>query len=208
MRQLFFLLLLPALLPAQTPKTVTEKPRPKWVVQAGFCLPEFYNLGYEINGSYFPLSKKHIRIGPSLQFNNFYIVQKNWFNSNNIEKATSAEVRLNALLNVEIIPFKKNTFYLGVAPYVGYQMLNNRGTVKNEVNQINLKWNYLLQNYDFGLRVKLGGYVDKQKRFGLESAFQFSARGAADDNPDTKIFNIGLPSYKAYVSVGATYRIQ
>ena len=202
------LIFFPVLLMAQKPAKTFEKINPKWTVQAGFCIPEFYNLGYELNASYYPVSKSWVRLGPAVQLNNFYIVQKEWFPTNNKEKATSAELRLNALFNVEIIPFKKNSFYVGVAPYIGYQGLNNRGNVKNEKEALDLTWNYYIHTFDFGTRYKLGGFFGKKQQYGLETALQMSNRGIADKNPLTKFFNIGLPTYKAYVSISFVYRIK
>ncbi|MBK7149985.1 MAG: hypothetical protein IPH78_14550 [Bacteroidetes bacterium] len=201
------LIFCPVLLMAQKPVKTFEKINPKLTVQAGFCIPEFYNLGYELNANYYPYSKNWVRLGPAVQLNNFYVVQKEWFKTNNTEKATSAEVRFNALFNVEFIPFKKNSFYVGVAPYIGYQVLNNRGTVKNEQSDIDLDWNYTIHTYDFGTRYKLGGYLDKKQRYGLESTLQVSNRGIADSNPLSKFFNVGLPTFKSYVAINFVYRI-
>lgn len=201
------LIFFPALLMAQKPTKTFEKVNPKVTVQAGFCIPEFYNLGYEVNANYYPLSKNWVRIGPAVQLNNFYIVQKEWFPSNNVEKATSAELRLNAMVNVEFIPFKKSSFYIGFAPYLGYQMLNNKGNIKNAKEDIDLDWNYTINTFDFGTRYKLGGFFGKKQRYGLETALQMSNRGIADKNPLSKFFNVGLPSYKAYVSLSFVYRI-
>jgi hypothetical protein len=201
------LIFFPVLLMAQKPVKTFEKIKPKLTVQAGFCIPEFYNLGYELNASYYPVSKSWVRLGPAVQLNNFYIVQKKWFPSNNIEKATSAELRLNALFNVEFIPFKKTSFYVGFAPYLGYQMLNNRGNVKNAKEGMDLNWNYTINTFDFGTRYKLGGFFGKKQKYGLETALQMSNRGIADKNPLSKFFNVGLPSYKAYVSINFVYRI-
>jgi hypothetical protein len=201
------LIFFPAMLMAQKPVKTFEKINPKLTVQAGFCIPEFYNLGYELNANYYPLSKNWVRIGPAIQLNNFYIVQKEWFPSNNVEKATSAELRLNAMVNVEFVPFKKSSFYIGFAPYIGYQMLNNKGNIKNAKEDIDLDWNYTINTFDFGTRYKLGGFFGKKQRYGLETALQISNRGIADKNPLSKFFNIGLPSYKAYVSLNFVYRI-
>ncbi len=203
---IFFPVFLMAQKPVKTIKTF-EKINPKVTIQAGFCIPEFYNLGYELNANYYPYSKNWVRLGPSVQMNNFYIVQKEWFTSNNVEKATSAEVRFNALFNVEFMPFRKSSFYVGFAPYIGYQVLNNRGTVKNEKADINLDWNYTIHTFDFGTRCKLGGFFGKKQRYGLETALEMSNRGIADKNPLSKFFNIGLPTYKAYVSFNFVYRI-
>ncbi len=202
------LILFSLALMAQKPVKTFEKINPKWTVQVGFCLPEFYNLGDELNGNYYPLSKNWVRLGPAVQFNNFYIVQKEWFPSNNVEKSTSAEVRLNALFNVEFIPFKKSSFYVGLAPYLGYQVLNNRGTLKNTKEQMDLAWNYPFSTFDFGTRYKLGGFFGKKQQYGMETALQMSNRGIADSNPLSKFFNVGLPGYKAYVSVSFVYRIK
>ncbi len=196
------------LIMAQKPVKTFEKINPKWTVQAGFCIPEFYNLGYELNANYYPFSNKWVRLGPSVQLNNFYIVEKEWFPSNNIQKARSSEFRLNALLNIEVVPFKKSSFYVGFAPYIGYQMLNNKGNIKNAKEGIDLDWNYTINTFDFGTRYKLGGFLGKKQQYGLEAALQMSNRGIADDNPLSKFFNVGLPTYKAYVSLGFVYRIK
>jgi hypothetical protein len=196
------------LLMAQKPVKTFEKINPKWTVQAGFCIPEFYNLGYELNANYYPYSKSWVRLGPSLQINNFYLVPAKFFETNNTEKSTSAEFRANALFNVEFIPFKKNSFYIGFAPYIGYQVLNNKGNIKNAKEEIDLDWNYTISTFDFGTKYKLGGFFGKKQQYGLEAALQMSNRGIADDNPLSKFFNVGLPTYKAYVSLGFVYRIK
>lgn len=201
-------LFLPTLLLAQKPKKVFEKINPKLTVQGGFCVPEFYNLGYELNANYYPYSKNWFRVGPALQLNNFYVVNKNWFNSNNQEKSTSAEVRLNALVNIEFIPFKKSSFYIGLAPYLGYQWLGNSGQLQNGTNNLDLRWNYSINTFDFGTRYKLGGFFGKKQRYGAEAVLQMSNRGIADKNPLSKFFNIGLPTYKAYVALNFVYRIK
>lgn len=208
MRLIVILMLLPAVILAQKPAKTFEKINPKVTVQGAFCIPEFYNLGYEINANYYPYSKKWIRIGPAVQLNNFYIVNKNWFNSNNDEKSLSAELRFNVLGNIEFIPFKKSTFYIGAAPYIGYQWLSNKGELRNNTSNLNLSWNYNIHTFDFGSRVKLGGFIGKKQQYGLEAAMQMSNRGIADKNPLSKFFNIGLPSYKAYVSIGFVYRVK
>ncbi len=202
------LIFLPVLLMAQKPVKTFEKINPKWTVQAGFCIPEFYNLGYELTANYYPYSKNRVRLGPAVQMNNFYIVQKEWFKTNNKEKSTSAEVRFNALFNVEFIPFKKSSFYVGIAPYVGYQVLNNRGNLKNGEEGMDLNWNYTIHSFDFGTRYKLGGFFGKKQQYGLETALQMSNRGIGDKNPLSKFFNIGMPTYKAYVSINFVYRIR
>jgi len=194
---------------AQKTEKNFEKINPKWSVQAGFCIPEFYNLGYELQANYYPYSKSWVRLGPSVQMNNFYVVYKNWFGGNNVEKSLSSELRFNALFNLEFIPFKKNTFYIGFAPYIGYQWLNNHGTVYNTENDFDLKWKYNIHTVDFGTRYKLGGYFGKQQRYGLESVFQMSNRGIADKSTITGFFSdIGLPTYKAYIGVNFLYRIR
>ena len=208
MRIFILFALLPVLSMAQKPERTFDKINPKVTVQGGFCIPEFYNLGYELNANYYPFSKNWLRIGPSVQLNNFYIVNKNWFNSNNKEKSTSAELRLNVIGNIEFIPFKKSSFYIGVAPYIGFQWLNNKGSLQNETSDLNLKWNYSIYTFDFGTRYKLGGFFGKKQQYGLETALQMSNRGIADKNPLSKFFNIGLPSYKAYVSISFVYRIK
>jgi hypothetical protein len=208
------LIFFPVLLMAQKPEKavkparVFEKINPKITVQAGFCLPEVFNLGYELQANYYPYSKKWVRLGPSVQMNNFYVVYKNWFNSNNKEKSLSSELRFNALFNVEFIPFKKSSFYVGVAPYIGYQWLNNHGTLQNPTNDLDLKWNYNIHTFDFGTRYKLGGFFGEKQRYGLESVFQMSNRGIADKSPITSFFtDIGLPTYKAYIGFNFVYRI-
>jgi len=208
MKNLLFIICFPVVLIAQKPSKTFEKINTKWAVQAGFCIPEFYNLGYELNANYYPFSNKWVRLGPSVQLNNFYIVEKEWFPSNNIQKARSSEFRLNALFNLEFIPFKKSSFYIGFAPYIGYQVLNNRGNIRNAKEGIDLNWNYTINTFDFGTRYKLGGFFGKKQQYGLETAVQMSNRGIADDNPLSKFFNVGLPTYKAYVSLGFVYRIK
>ncbi len=208
MKNLLFIICFPVVLIAQKPSKTFEKINPKLAVQAGFCIPEFYNLGYELNANYYPFSNKWVRLGPSVQLNNFYIVEKEWFPSNNIQKARSSEFRLNALFNLEFIPFKKSSFYIGFAPYIGYQVLNNRGNIRNAKEVIDLNWNYTINTFDFGTRYKLGGFFGKKQQYGLETAVQMSNRGIADDNPLSKFFNVGLPTYKAYVSLGFVYRIK
>lgn len=206
MIRLLILLLIPAMAAAQKP---TEQPikkiNPKLTVEGGFCIPEFYNLGYEVNANYYPYSKNWLRLGPALQMNNFYVVQKEWFTTNNTEKSTSAEVRFNALFNVEFIPFKKNSFYVGLAPYIGFQTLSNRGRVSNPAIDLDVKWNYSINTFDYGTRFKLGGFLGKKKRCGLETVLQMSNRGIADKNPLTKFFNIGMPTYKSYVAINFVY---
>ncbi|MBP6732087.1 MAG: hypothetical protein KA149_08510 [Chitinophagales bacterium] len=206
--KLLILMLMPAMLLAQKPIKTFEKITPKFTAQAGFCIPEFYNLGYELNANYYPVSKKWVRLGPAVQLNNFYIVEKEWFPSNNVAKGRQSELRLNALFNVEFIPFKKSSFYVGLAPYIGYQMLNNRGRVTNEKIDLDVKWNYTINTFDYGTRFKLGGFFGKQQRYGLETDLQMSNRGLTDKNPLTKFFNVGLPSYKAYVALNFVYRIK
>ncbi len=192
---------------AQKKEKSLEKVTPKVTVQAGFAIPELYNLGYELQANYYPYSKALVRFGPALQFNNFYIINKSWSNNNNKEKAVSAEVRGNLLFNVEVMPLKNNSFYIGFAPYVGYQWLTNRGTLKNEAAAMDLKWKYDIKGYDFGTRYKVGGFFGKAQRYGLEGTFQMSHRGIADDNPLSKFFNLAMPTYKAYVGVNFVYRI-
>lgn len=203
-----FLIFFPIVLVAQKPSKIFEKVNPKYTIQAGFCIPEFYNLGYEINANYYPISKSWVRIGPSFQLNNFYIVQKDWFPNNNTQKEVSSEFRLNALFNIEFIPFKKNTFYIGIAPYLGFQTLNNRGNLQNTKENIDIKWNYTINTFDYGTRYKLGGFIGKQQKYGVETALHFSNRGLFDKNPLSKFFNVGLPTYKAYVSLAFVYRIK
>jgi hypothetical protein len=207
MKQILLLLFLPALLVAQKKEKEFTKVLPKVSVQAGFGIPEFYNLGYELQANYFPYSTKWVRLGPALQFNNFYIVNKEWNKNNNIEKSVSAEVRGNVLFNIEVMPAKKSSFYIGFAPYIGYQWLTNRGTLINEAANMDLSWKYNIHTFDYGTRYSLGGYFGKQQRYGMQGVLQMSNRGIGDSNPLTKFFNIGLPTYKAYVGLNFVYRI-
>jgi hypothetical protein len=207
MKRLLFLLLIPAAVAAQKPAEQIKKINPKLTAQAGFCIPEFYNLGYELNANYYPFSKNWVRLGPAIQMNNFYVVQKEWFKTNNQEKSTSAELRFNALFNVEFIPFKKNSFYVGLAPYIGFQTLSNKGRLTNEAIDMDVKWKYTINTFDYGTRVKLGGYLGKKKRCGIETVLQMSNRGIGNKNPLSKFFNVGLPTYKSYVALNFVYII-
>lgn len=210
MKYLFALLLMPSLLMAQKkdkPAKSFELIQPKVSVQAGFGIPEFYNLGYELNANYYPYKKSWLRLGPAIQVNNFYIVNKEWFVTNNVEKSLSSEFRANALFNIDFIPLKKSSFYIGIAPYIGYQVLNNKGRVQNEAIEMDVKWNYTIHSFDYGLRYKLGGYFGKKQRYGMEGAMQMSTRGISDKNTLTKFFNVGMPTYKTYIAISFVYRI-
>lgn len=181
---------------------------PKFKVGFSFNIPEFYNYGFEINGTYYHLSKRHIRIGTELQTMYFFAPYKNWFNIKNKEKSLSSEWYLNALVNVEVIPFRKNTFFIGIAPYIGYQFMHQKGSSKFEPLQIDVSWNEKVNQFDWGLRYQLGGYIDRKQRFGLIASFQMSARGIADNDPRTKFVNIGMIDYKTFVGIGFCYRIK
>lgn len=207
MRLFISFILLPGFLLAQNPNKSFELIHPRLSGQLGFCIPEFYNLGFDVNMNYYAFKNKWLRLGPGAQINNFYVVNNNWFNSNNTEKTTSSELRFNALCNIDFIPFKNSSFYIGFAPYFGYQWLNNNGNLRNDLSGINIDWNYNIHSIDVGTRYKLGGYFGKNQRYGLEVALQISNRGVLDDNPLTSFFNFGMPTYKSYISFAFLYRI-
>lgn len=211
-RLLFLALIFPLISLGQKSKIEKKKDfqliQPKLTTGIGFCIPEFYNLGYEASINYFAFSNKWVRIGPSFQLNNFYVAEKEWFKTNNTTSEKMSELGLNALFNVQFTPFKKSTFFIGLAPYIGYRMLNNRGSVKNQKVDLDLKWNYFIHLLDYGTRYTLGGFVDKKQRFGLEASLQVSNRGLFDKDPTTTFFNIGKPDYKSYIFLGLTYRIK
>lgn len=208
MKQLILaIFFLPMFIMAQKSDDTLVKINPKLTVQGGFCIPEFYNLGYEANLNYYPYGKSWLRLGPAFQMNNFYVVNNNWFNSNNKEQSISSELRFNVLFNVEFIPFKKSTFYVGIAPYIGYQWLNNNGSLQNATSALDIRWNYDIHTFDFGSRYKLGGYFGKKQRYGMEGALQISHRGIADENTLSNFFNFGMPTYKTYIAISFVYRI-
>lgn len=182
---------------------------PVWTIEAGYNLPEFYNHGFEINAGYYPYHNRWLRLGPSVQSTFFFLPNKQWFPQNgNTDKNTFVESRINLLLNVEFLPARKNTFFIGISPYIGFFNITNKGSVSNENIGMNLHYHYTKNNYDWGLRTKLGGYLGKRKQFGLQGQFQFSMAGVADEDPRTKIFNVGLVDYKSFVGLTFMYKIK
>jgi hypothetical protein len=187
----------------------STKVNPQLTAKFGWNLPEIYNQGFEISANYFFLRKSWIRIGPGVQAMYFFTPYKNWDSNSNTEKSLISEGHVNLVANIEFIPFKKNTFYIGASPFVGYQVINNKGTVKNETyGNFDLNWNYTVHRIQWGPRFELGGYLGKKKCFGLEGHFQFSMDGLTDTDPRTKGFNLGLQDYKSFIGLSAIYRIR
>jgi hypothetical protein len=187
----------------------STKVNPRLTVKLGWNMPEIYNQGFEVSANYYPFQKSWVRIGPAVQAMYFFQPYKNWDRNSNTEKSLISEGHINLMANIEFIPFKKNTFYVGVNPFVGYQVINNKGTVKNEeYGDFDLEWNYTVHRIQWGPRIELGGYLGKKKRFGLEGHFQFSMNGITDTDPRTKLFNLGMQDNKSFVGFSAIYRIK
>ena len=205
---LFVIMLVLSTTIMQAQKADSTKRNPTWTIEAGFNLPELYNYGFEVNIGYYPFKRSWIRIGPSMQAMYFFTPNKDWFPTNNKTTALISEVYLNLIGNVEFTPSKKKSFFIGMAPYLGYEMINNKGTVKNDAIQLDLKYNYTVHIFDFGMRYKLGGYIGKKQKNGLQVQFQSSLRGLTDKDPRTKAVNIGLPNFKTFVGVTYIYKIK
>jgi len=182
--------------------------QPVWTAELSYNLPEFYNHGFGLHAGYYPVRNSWLRFGPGIQANYFFTPYKQWFISNNKEKSLISELHLNLLANLEFVPFRKNSFFIGIAPYIGYEWINNKGRVSNELNGFDLKYNYNVHLFDWGTRFKLGGYIGKKQKYGLAGHFQMSNRGIADDDPRTGFVNIGLSDYKAFVGLTFIYRIK
>ncbi|MCF8464996.1 MAG: PorT family protein [Flavobacteriales bacterium] len=187
----------------------STKVNPKLTAKVGWNLPEIYNQGFELNVNYFLLRKSWVRIGPGVQLMYFFTPYKEWFPTSNVEKSLISEGHFNLIMNIEFIPAKRNTFYIGISPFVGYQLINNKGSVTNtERGDFDLEWNYNVHRLQWGPRIELGGYLGKKKRFGLEGHFQFSLDGITDNDPRSKALNIGLQDYKSFIGLSAIYRIK
>jgi hypothetical protein len=187
----------------------STKVNPKLTVKLGWNIPELYNQGFELSANYFFLRKSWVRIGPGFQAMYFFTPYKEWFPTTNEENSLISEGHVNLIMNIEFIPAKRNTFYIGVSPFVGYQLINNKGSIKNpDRGDLDLEWNYTVHRLQWGPRIELGGYVGKKKRFGLEGHFQFSLDGITDEDPRSKALNIGLQDYKAFIGLSAIYRIR
>ncbi len=209
-RNILAAMLLLVLLPvANAQKADTTYRHPVWTIEAGYNLPEFYNQGFEVNAGYYPYHNKWLRIGPSVQTAFFFVPNKQWFPQNrNTDKATFVESRINLLVNFEFLPAKKNTFFIGIAPYIGYFNVLNKGRVINRNIDLDVSYQYTYNAFDWGLRTKLGGYMGRKKLFGLQGQFQFSMAGIADDDPRSKLFNVGVVDYKSFVGLTFMYKIK
>lgn len=192
-------------------QTESEPPKvnPELTVKLGWNLPELYNQGFEVGANYYLLRKSWVRIGPGIQLMYFFTPHKEWFENTNEETSLISEGHFNLIANIEFVPAKRNTFYIGVSPFVGYQVINNKGSIKNELRgDFDLDFNYTVHRIQWGPRIELGGYLGKKKRFGLEGHFQFSMDGLTDEDPRTKAFNVGMQDYKSFFGLSAIYRIR
>lgn len=177
-------------------------------IDVGFNIPELYNLGLEINSGYYVYTIDWFRVAPGVQISYFVNTKNDWFDNTDISKNYYGEYRLNIMANMEFLPFKRSSFFIGVVPYLGCQLIQNKGKLINHEAQLDFKYNYQYTSFDFGLRLKAGGFFGEKQRHGMHGYFQFSMRGIADRNPYTKFFNLGMSDYKSYIGLGYIYRIR
>lgn len=188
--------------------TAQERVNPVWSIAGGFNIAQLDNYGFECMAGYYPYSNQWFRIAPKLQVSYFFSPERKWLASDDKISGNLSEFRGNVLVAMEFSPSIKTSFYIGLAPYVGFQSFWNKGSIYNPGTPLDEHYDYSFTTYDFGLRVELGGYIGKSQRHGLEGHLQFSWRPLLGENPRVHLLTISSMDYKAYVGLSYIYRIQ
>ena len=185
-----------------------ERINPVWNISAGFNIAQLDNFGFEANAGYYPYCNQWFRVAPKLQVSYFFSPERKWLASDDKISGNLSEFRGNVLVAMEFSPSIKTSFYIGLAPYVGFQTFWNKGYIYNPNTPLDEHYDYSFTKYDFGARVELGGYVDKAQRHGLEGHLQFSLRPLLGENPHVHVLTISSMDYKSYIGLSYIYRIR
>lgn len=207
---LFVLLFLLCTMPVRSSEPeplVSSSPKHALFVKGGFDLAQLDDYGAEVMAVYQPYIIDWLRIGPALQFSYFICPERNWFKTDNVISGGVHEFRGNLMATFDFVPFASSTFYVGIAPYLGFQSFFNRGSIYNPSTPLDITYDYQFTTFDYGLRFELGGFLDKHAKHGLEGHVQFSTRGAFDESPLTDFFMLTSMDYKSYVGLSYIYRI-
>lgn len=182
----------------------------KWALEGGFNLPELYNYGFEVNANFYPIHalNNQLRFGPSVQAMYFFSPYKVWFKgNNNIGTGLFSEVHTNVMANLEFQPFRNNSFFIGFAPFAGWQLVISSGKMSNEYLGVDAKNTRTASIFQWGSRYKIGGFFGAKRQFGLQAHFQMSHRGWTDKDPRTGGFHIGMADYKSFVGLSFIYKL-
>jgi len=180
---------------------------PQLSISAGFDLAQLDHYGFETRLNYYPYANSWFRVGPSAQLSYLFSPERKWFQSDDKLRGLLSAVHGNVLVNMEFTPFRSNSFYIGISPYVGFQSFVNTGWLTNENTPLHTEYDYRWTGYDFGLRAELGGFFGRKQQHGLEAHVQFTLRSLTGENPRVHVFTVGALDYLAYVGVSYIYSI-